>query len=158
MKNPTKTAGFTLIELMIVIAIMGLLAMIAYPIYTDQITRSNRTAATGALLEIAQRQEGFYADNNRYANSLEELIGNNIGSRFVKDGSTYYAGEGDDIKLYILDLASDNFQRDYTATATPIGLQLTRENDMGICHSFTYTSSGRKGITGTGSGSISDCW
>lgn len=158
MNIPTKTAGFTLIELMIVVAIMALLAGIAYPIYTDQITRSNRSAATGALLEIAQRQEGFYADNNRYAPTLDELIGNNIGSRFVKDGSSYYAGEGGDVKVYALSLDSENFQRGYTASATPIGLQLTRETEMGICHTFTYNSAGRKGIEGTGSGSISDCW
>lgn len=152
MKTGKQMTGFTLIELMIVIAIMALLAGIAYPTYIDQIVRSNRSVATGALLELAQRQEGYFADNNTYADTLAKLVGDNVGSRLVKEGTNYFAGEGSD-KLYSLSF-SEVSGRSYTLKATPLGSQATRDTK---CKSFTITSSGRKGIDG-GSGSVSDCW
>lgn len=152
MKTGKQMTGFTLIELMIVIGIVALLAGIAYPTYIDQIVRSNRSVATGALLELAQRQEGFFADNNTYATTLEELVGSNVGSRLVKEGSNYFAGEGSN-KIYSLAIA-DVSGRAYTLRATPLGSQATRDTK---CGSFTLSSSGRKGTSG-GSGSVSDCW
>lgn len=61
-----KTRGFTLIELMIVVAIIGILAAIAYPSYVNHITRSNRAAAQACLAEYAQLAERVYTTNLRY--------------------------------------------------------------------------------------------
>ena len=59
--------GFTLIELMIVVAIVALLAAIAYPAYQAYVERARRTTATSELLDAAQRLERCYTQNNSYA-------------------------------------------------------------------------------------------
>lgn len=65
--------GFTLIEVMIVVAIIGILAAIAYPSYRDQVRRSNRSDAYSALTAMANAQEKFYLANNTYADTLAKL-------------------------------------------------------------------------------------
>lgn len=65
--------GFTLIELMIVVAIVAILATVAYPSYTSYIVRSNRAAAQAALMDIAQRQQQYLLDNRAYAATTAAL-------------------------------------------------------------------------------------
>ena len=62
-----KQAGFTLIELMVTVAIVGILAAVAYPSYTRYIIRSNRTAAQAQMLDIANREQQFLMANRAYA-------------------------------------------------------------------------------------------
>lgn len=62
--------GFTLIEVMIVVAIIGILAAIAYPSYTEHVRRSHRSEAQTALLQASQYMQRFYAANNRYDQDL----------------------------------------------------------------------------------------
>ena len=59
--------GFTLIELMVTVAIVAILSAIAYPAYTEYILKSRRTDAKNALLDLAARQERFYSLNNKYS-------------------------------------------------------------------------------------------
>lgn len=68
MKNTIylKTAGFTLIELMIVVAVVAILAAIAYPSYQDSIRKSKRADARAGLMDAAQYMERFYSQNDRY--------------------------------------------------------------------------------------------
>lgn len=61
-----KWRGFTLIELMITVAVVAILAAIAYPSYLDQIRKSRRADAEAVLLESAQWMERFYTENNAY--------------------------------------------------------------------------------------------
>lgn len=68
-----KHQGFTLIELMITIAILGILAAIAYPSYTAQVQKSRRADAQVALQEIAQRQEAYFLHNRSYAKDVAQL-------------------------------------------------------------------------------------
>ena len=59
--------GFTLIELMITVAIVGILAAVAYPSYTQYIVRANRSAAQAQMLDVANRQQQFLLANRAYA-------------------------------------------------------------------------------------------
>jgi type IV pilus assembly protein PilE len=65
--------GFTLIELMIAIAVVAILAMIALPTYTAQIVKGRRSAAEAALLDIAQREQQYLLDARSYAYSVAAL-------------------------------------------------------------------------------------
>ncbi|WP_158007602.1 type IV pilin protein [Marinobacter sp. X15-166B] len=63
---PQRSAGFTLIELMIVVAIIGIIAAIAYPSYQEQVRSTRRADAQGALVSFANAMERFYTQNNSY--------------------------------------------------------------------------------------------
>lgn len=67
MRNMSK--GFTLIELMIVVAIVGILAAIAYPSYTEYVKKTHRSEIAGLLSEQAQILERYYSRNGTYANA-----------------------------------------------------------------------------------------
>jgi type IV pilus assembly protein PilE len=66
-----KSRGFTLIELMIAVAVIGILVAIAYPSYTNSLVKGNRANAKSFLLEVAQKQQQFLLDNRAYATKAE---------------------------------------------------------------------------------------
>ncbi|MDV7393712.1 type IV pilin protein, partial [Arthrospira platensis SPKY1] len=70
MRNRTMSVGFTLIEVMIVVAIIAILAAIAYPSYQEQVRKSRRADAKVSLLDAVQRQERFFTVNNQYTGVL----------------------------------------------------------------------------------------
>lgn len=77
-ERPTKSwraAGFSLIELMVAVAILGIIVAIAYPSYQQYVVKSNRSAAQAHLLEIAQAQQQYLVDNRAYASTLAALNG-----------------------------------------------------------------------------------
>ncbi|WP_305073697.1 type IV pilin protein [Propionivibrio sp.] len=69
-----KRAGFTLIELMVAVAVIGILAAIAFPSYQDYIRRSKRAAAKAVLSDLANRQQAYLNDKRAYATSLGALV------------------------------------------------------------------------------------
>lgn len=76
MKRPSAirvSCGFTLIELAVVVAIIGILASIAYPNYTEYVRRGHRADAQSILMDISQRQRQYFTDNRSYADTLEKL-------------------------------------------------------------------------------------
>jgi type IV pilus assembly protein PilE len=68
MKN---NKGFSLLELLIVVSIIGILAGIAYPSYTNSLVKGSRGAAKAYLLEVAQKQQQFLLDNRAYGSETE---------------------------------------------------------------------------------------
>ncbi len=85
-----RQGGFTLIELMITVAIIGILAAVVYPSYTRYIVKSNRTAAQAQMLDIASREQQFMLSNRAYASkaALEAsgyALPTNLSSKYSYD-------------------------------------------------------------------------
>lgn len=133
--------GFTLIELMIVVAIIGVITAIAYPSYLDSVRKSNRADAKASLNDTAQRLQRCFTTYNTY-NSEDCAIAESL-----KDGATIDSGEN----LYVISaaLAATTF----TLTATPVD-GTTQASDS-QCGNFTLTNAGVRGA----SGALGvDCW
>jgi len=83
MKN--RRSGFTLIELMIAVAVIAILAAVAYPSYTDYIRRGNRVAAQSLLQDLAQRQQQYFAQTRGFAADLAADLGVTIPADVAKN-------------------------------------------------------------------------
>lgn len=68
-----RSAGFTLIEMLIAVAIAGILASLAYASYSSSVQKSNRTDAKDALLQAASRQERFFLRSNNYSSDITDV-------------------------------------------------------------------------------------
>ena len=88
-RSKKKNSGFTLIEVLIVVAILGILMSIAVPAYNEYVRRAHRAAAQQFLLDVAQRQEQYLLDNRQYATILGAGAGG-LGMVVPADISPYY--------------------------------------------------------------------
>lgn len=145
-----KQNGFTLMELMIVVAIVGILAAIAYPAYQDYLTKTKRAIGTSALLQVSGLQEQYYLDNKQYADTLTAL--GYPGNPFFIDSNTNTFAATAGSMIYRISLVRDA-ARSYTLTATPVNQQASNDTK---CTTLTLDENGTKGHTGAGS--LSDCW
>lgn len=133
----TKQSGFTLIELMIVVAIIGLIAAIGYPSYQRHMQDARRSEAHVALLRMADLQERFYLQNNTYADAGAEASVGGTSSEAHQD----YDANGTPDPLYDLEIVSgDANTYELLATPTAIGPQ-TNDAD---CQEIRLTSAGAK--------------
>ncbi len=134
-----KTAGFSLIELMIVVAIAAILAVIAYPSYQNKVYQSRRADAHAMLLDAAMREERFSTDNNTYTTNLT-LLGYTSNPAISPD--RFYS--------VAITAAAGGIATGFTLTATALAPQ-TGDTQ---CATITLTSTGVKGS----SAGVGQCW
>lgn len=132
--------GLTLIELMVVVAVLAILSAVAYPLYTNQVQKSRRADAKVALQTIALAQERFFTINGEYADNLSTLqVSPEIQGGASDEG--YYT-------ITVTRSGTDNEQ--FSVTAAAAGPQ-TDDTD---CATFTIDHRGAKTATGGGT----NCW
>lgn len=134
-----RASGFTLIEIMIVVAIVAILAAIAYPSYADHVRKSRRGQAKADLMEIVQLLERYRTVNNRY-NGFDITDFN----QSPRDGTARYT-------VTLENADADSY--DLVATPTPGGGQ---EDDT-RCLALSINQAGVKDISST-TGTVAACW
>ncbi|RLJ21477.1 pilus assembly protein PilE [bacterium endosymbiont of Escarpia laminata] len=147
---PVRLAkGFTLIELMITLAVMAIVVAVGYPMYTDQVLKSHRVDAKSVLMQVALVQERFYVVNGTYGTAVQ--LGaeyTNVINGVDRDGD----GNGD-YYTFAVDEDPDNnaLTDDFLLTATTAGAQ-TGDAD---CATFTIDQVGARAATGA---DTDNCW
>ena len=140
--------GFSLIELMIALAIVGILTGIALPAYQQQIVKTRRTLAKGELMAVVARQEQYYINNKQYASTLD-LLGY-AANPFAMDASGNDIGASEAGRIYRIELESVS-PRSFSVRAIP---QLNQRKDK-HCGTLTLTSTGVKTAS---LGELRRCW
>jgi len=134
--------GFTLIELMIVVAIIAIFAAIAYPSYQRAILKSRRADAKTALLDLASRQERFFTTHNAYGTKPSQL--GYLGETFPVDVQV------GDRAYYKLNVTVNNAAGTYGASAVPLGGQAAD-----ACGTYTLDNTGAQG---NNPATVTGCW
>lgn len=131
-------AGFTLIELMIAVAIVAIIAVIAVPSYQNQVIKGQRTDGRAALLETAQMLERCYTEHGKYNNPAPGC------TPPTESSEKYYT------------IAATRTASSYTLTATPKSGAVMKDDK---CASFTLDSTGIKSAkTSGGTDNTKECW
>jgi type IV pilus assembly protein PilE len=136
------TKGFTLIELMMTVAIIGILAGIALPAYKDSMRKARRPDAKTSLLDLASREERFYSTNNRYSDTPSDLGYSGAWPATIPNAAHYN---------YALSVTS--------ADSTTFVLQAVPQGDQtnDACGTYILTQTGVQSNTSNTASSAS-CW
>jgi type IV pilus assembly protein PilE len=136
---PARNTGVTLIELLVTVAIIGILSAIAIPSYTEYVRRSNRTDARAQLMQAALFMQRSFSQNNVYPDVLPVSL-------------TRSPAEGD--KKYDIAVVTAAGGMSYTLTATRAATMATDE-----CGDYVLTNSGGRSLLNQASGRTADvCW
>ena len=138
----TKATGFTLVELMITVAVLTILIAIAYPLYQDQVRKSRRGAVKGSMLQISQFMERHYTENMSFGDSGGNSLtmSDVYNASFMEDASAVE-------EYYTVSITSNT--TGFTIQAVPKSGQ-----DDDKCKSLTITSAGVK----SSSSNYTNCW
>jgi|LNAP01.1.fsa_nt_gb type IV pilus assembly protein PilE len=131
-----RSQGFSLLELMITVAIVAILATIAYASYQAQIVKSRRAAGASCLQERAQFMERFYTTTLTYEGAPAPP-----------------ACDAEVASYYTISFVAAPTARAFTLQAAPQGIQATRDTK---CATLTINQQGLRTVSGTGT--EADCW
>ena len=156
-KPSARTSGFTLVELMITVAIVGILVVVTVPSYTNYVARARRADAKAQLVQVAQFMQRFYAANDNFS---KDRAGNNVMDRIP---GNLKQSPADGINIYYLTIPLGNAPltsaMSFTLRMVPVAAGSMR-NDA--CGTLTLTSTGVRGVlvnNMAGSSTLRDtCW
>ena len=143
-----RTSGFTLIELMVVVAIIAIIAAIAYPSYINSVVKTKRAAAEGCLSEYANYMERYYTANLRYDQTAAATP---VANALPALDCASAANTGADYTYSFA--AGSPTQSAYTIQAVPQGTQASRDTQ---CGTLTLNQTGTR--TASGTGGVANCW
>lgn len=134
LQAPGAATGFTLIELIVAVAIVGILAAIAYPSYQDHMRKGRRSAAQSFLLHVAAREQRYLLDARGYAGGANALAKLNLA--VPEDVSRFYT--------VTIAPATATVPPSYTIVATPIaGSAQDPDGVLTLDHTGAKTRSGQ---------------
>ena len=159
-RTDAQQRGFTLVEVMIAVAIVAILATLAVPSYKSYVERANRTVAKTAMTDIVSRQNSYYVDRKRFATLLTKLGWHANTLYLTTDGALTASSTSQSI--YEVALAGDGTgtacpatgaaaANGFTVVAKPINGQANDKR----CATLCLGSTGIKSASGT---DPSDCW
>jgi len=137
---PNRSQGFSLIELMIAVVIVGILAAVAIPMYSDYVTRSRRADGQATLMQVAQELERCYTQFSKYNDNSCSVVNSGVVSETSDQGFYGISASGGNLT-----------ESTFTLTATPQNEQA----DDTDCAALTLTHLGEESATGDDPGS---CW
>jgi type IV pilus assembly protein PilE len=123
--HPALARGFSLIEVMVVVAIVGILAAVAYPSYTNYLIKGSRAAAQSHLMDLALAQQQYLNDTRGYASTIDEL---NVAtptsvSDFYTIGAPSVTGAPPTFTLSAVPISTKRNKDDGTLTITHTGVK-----------------------------------
>lgn len=140
--------GFSLLEMMVALAVAGIVFSVALPGYQNAVLKSGRSAARASLLEVLARQEQFFVNNKAYATRFDSLglpdpyFVDSRGDAVAMSSATYR------VKLDVLDGSYSG------VTAAPVN----RQADDAACMAFSLSRIGIRTVSGTLSARPAECW
>jgi type IV pilus assembly protein PilE len=144
-----KEGGFTLIELMITVAIVGILAAVAYPSYTQYIVRAKRSAAQSFMSTVSNRQEQSMLNARSYFTVVDGTP-----AQWTAVKVTVPKEVSDNYTIKVAATNTPGAPPTYTVSAEPKGAQQTNDTKCAI---LTLDNTGAKTKSGTAA-SVTDCW
>ncbi len=143
--------GFTLIELMIAVAIIGILMKLAYPAYANSVKKARRSDAKTALVDLAQREERYLSTANVYTTSAPAMGYSSTSTVTTAAPMNIVSGSTAVYQMSVV--VPTSAPTTFTATATRINSQTADTQ----CGDFTITNTGLQGVANATS-AAADCW